>query len=108
MASDAFAGARAVIASGLEARAFPAAAIDMGGVAGSDWRDAFGRLTFDLSAPATTLDTIFDLASLTKVIATASIAMRLIGSQRLSLDRPVKDFLTGFQSPDRSGITIRH
>jgi CubicO group peptidase (beta-lactamase class C family) len=108
MAIDAFDEARAVVASGLQARAFPAAAIDVGGAAGSVWREAFGRLTFDPSAAPAAFDTVFDLASLTKVIATASIAMRLLEAQRLSLERPVADFLTAFRSPDRSRITIRH
>jgi CubicO group peptidase (beta-lactamase class C family) len=106
-APDAFEHAREVIASGLAARAFPAAVIDVGGAAGSRWREAFGRLSYDPTSPPTTLETIFDLASLTKVIATASIAMRLLESQRLSLEDPVGRYLAGFRSADRATITIR-
>ena len=43
--------------------------------AGSLWIEAFGRLTYDANAPHTTPDTIFDLSSLTKFIATTSIAI---------------------------------
>ena len=44
-------------------------------------------LTFDPYAPPATPDTIFDLASLTKVIATTTLAMRAVDSGRLTLRR---------------------
>ena len=40
--------------------------------------EAFGRLTFDPESPPTRDDTVSDLASLTKVIATASLVMRAV------------------------------
>jgi CubicO group peptidase (beta-lactamase class C family) len=105
---DAFEHARAVIESGLASRAFPAAVVDVGAAAGSLWREAFGRLSYGPASPPTTLETMFDLASLTKVIATASIAMRLVESQRLALDHAAGRYLAGFRSPDRAAITVRH
>jgi len=104
---DAFEHARAVIESGLASRAFPAAVVDVGGAAGSMWDEAFGRLSYDPASSLTTLETIFDLASLTKVIATASIAMRLVESQRLAFDHPVGRYLDGFRSADRAAVTVR-
>ena len=53
------------------------------------WRQAFGRLTYDADAPVTRLDTIFDLASLTKVIATATVLMRLVEQAKLHLSDPI-------------------
>src|SRR5262249_14139699 len=106
--SQRFASARAVILEGLADHAFPAAAVEVGGGAGAHWREAFGHLTYDASASATTTETIFDLASLTKVIATTSLVMRAVEAGRLSLDAPVADFQSGWRATDRVGVTLRH
>ena len=103
-----FPSARQVIRSGLEARAFPAASIEVGRLDGALWRESFGRLTYADDAPACVPETIFDLASLTKVIATTSIAMRLVADGWLSLDAPVTTYLPAFSGADRASITIRH
>jgi CubicO group peptidase (beta-lactamase class C family) len=68
----------------------------------------FGRLTYDADAPAVTADTIYDLASLTKVVATTTMAMILVDEGRLDLDRPVREFLPGFQGPGKEAVTVRH
>jgi CubicO group peptidase (beta-lactamase class C family) len=103
-----FPGARQVIQSGIDARAFPAATIEVGRRAGAIWQEAFGRLTYDADAADCTVNTIFDLASLTKVISTTSIAMRRVGAARLTLDSPVGRFLPAFGTGDRAAISIRH
>jgi len=100
--------AREVVLSGLAARAYPAAVVEVGRSRGPLWREAFGRLTYDANAPATRLDTVFDLASLTKVIATTSLVMRAARENRLSLDTRVADRLDGWSDGDRAAITIRH
>jgi len=55
-----------------------------------------------------TLDTVFDLASLTKPLATALAVMKLVACNQLSLDRPLGSVLPAFNRTDRSGITVRH
>jgi CubicO group peptidase (beta-lactamase class C family) len=106
--SEAFAGARALITSALEEQAFPAAVIEVGRRGGPIWREAFGRLTYAADAPACSLDTIFDLASLTKVIATTPLAMREVAAGRLTLSDRVADLIPQWQGEDRSPVTIRH
>jgi serine-type D-Ala-D-Ala carboxypeptidase len=71
----AFDAARALIAGGVRDGAYPAASIEVGRRDTMLWRDAFGTLTYDAGAAATDATTIFDLASLTKVIATATLVM---------------------------------
>lgn len=68
----------------------------------------FGRLTYDADAPPVTAGTLYDLASLTKVIATTTLAMILVDEGKLGLDRPVRDFLPGFQGPGKEAVTVRH
>ncbi len=54
-----------------------------------------------------TIDTIFDLASLTKIVATTPAVMRLIAQGRLSLDAPVARYWPAFAAHGKSQITIR-
>jgi CubicO group peptidase (beta-lactamase class C family) len=98
---------RQILHDAVEAHAFPAACIEVGGRAGRHWSAAVGALTFDPYAPPATPDTIFDLASLTKVIATATLAMRAIDAGRLTLDDPVARWLREWRGEDREHVTIR-
>ncbi len=68
----------------------------------------FGRLTWEADAPRVTADTLYDLASLTKVVATTTMAMILVDEGRLDLDRPVREFLPGFQGSGKEAVTVRH
>lgn len=52
-------------------------------------------------------DTIFDAASLTKVVATASCVMKLVEDGKARLDAPVREYLPEFAGADRAGITVR-
>jgi len=52
-------------------------------------------------------DTVFDLASLTKVVATTSCILRLSADGALSLDDPVRDYLPGFAGPGKDAVTVR-
>jgi len=84
-----FGEARRIVLEAIARRAFPAAVVEVGTARAVLWRQAFGRLTYDADAPVTRLDTIFDLASLTKVIATATVLMRLVEQAKLHLSDPI-------------------
>ena len=102
-----FEDVRALLAEAVRSGAAPAAVLEAGRAAGAVWRTAHGRLTFDPAAPPTDDDTIFDLASLTKVIATSSIAMQLVEARRLSLADRVARFVPAWRAADRGLVTIR-
>jgi CubicO group peptidase (beta-lactamase class C family) len=53
-------------------------------------------------------DDLFDVASLTKVIATTTLAARLVGGGVLDLDGPAARWLPGFERAGKGGVTIRH
>lgn len=57
---------------------------------------------------ATTLDTIFDLASLTKVVATTTAVMRLVDAGHVALDAPVCHYLPGFERAGKGAVTVSH
>ena len=72
------------------------------------YEKAFGfRATVPAEEPMT-LDTIFDLASLTKVVATTTAVMTLVEEGRLRLNDTVASKVPGFERYGKGGITIRH
>jgi CubicO group peptidase (beta-lactamase class C family) len=89
--------ARRVIEKARGAGVFPAAVVDVGSSAAALWQDAFG----------TPPQTPFDLASLTKVIATTTIVMELVRNGALGLDEPVAASFDEWRGADRDEVTVR-
>jgi CubicO group peptidase (beta-lactamase class C family) len=103
-----FPATRAVVDDGCSSAAYPAAAIEVGGAMGPRWQYVTGRLSADDAAPTAGPDTVFDLASLTKVIATAALVMRQVESGRLTLETSIADTLRGWAGPVHRAIRVRH
>src|SRR5271154_88886 len=91
-----FAAAHAVLEQAVRDRAFPGAAYGVlldGKVVALD---AVGRFTFEDDSPEIKPETVFDLASVTKVIATTAAAMLLFDRGVLDLETPLGEILPGF------------
>lgn len=71
------------------------------------YRKAFGHRTVKPRPEAMTADTIFDLASLTKVIATTTAIMQLSERDQLELDRPAATYWPEFAQNGKASITLR-
>jgi CubicO group peptidase (beta-lactamase class C family) len=97
-----------ILREAVDARAFPAASIEVGRQDRPVWRAAFGRVTYEWDSAAATLDTIFDLASLTKVIATTMLAMRLVDAGHMHLRDRISTWLPEWRGADRDTVTVRH
>ena len=95
-----------LIERAIASRAFPAATIEVGRRDRALWSDAFGRLTYAADAPATARDTMFDLASLTKVLATVPLVMNAVEAGTLALDARVADRLPAWRGADREDVTV--
>lgn len=89
------------------AGAFSAVTAEVGSVAGTAWTYAAGQLSRDAGAPAVDKRTIFDLASLTKVLATTTLGARLVAQAQLALDQPVATLVPAWTTPDRAGVLVR-
>ena len=78
------------------ARAFPGCAF--GVLTGGEivLRDGLGRFTYDPASPLVTTETVYDVASLTKVVATTAAAMLLVQRGEIELDSTVGELLPGF------------
>jgi CubicO group peptidase (beta-lactamase class C family) len=99
--------ARSLLARSVRDRIFPAAVAEAGGSGGSLWHEAFGHLTFDEGAQAAGEDTLFDLASLTKPIATTSVVMQLTASGALDISERVAAFFPEWRGNDREAATVQ-
>ncbi len=71
------------------------------------YEQAFGHLRYDAQSPPTTLQTVYDLASLTKVLATTMCLMKLYEEQRFTLDQTFSSYFPAFAVKGKESITIR-
>src|SRR5262245_21329650 len=102
-----FSSVRQILEHAVSQRAFPAAVIEVGDAGRPLWRAAYGRLTYEPGAPPATDDTIFDLASLTKVLATTTLVVQQTERGVLTLDDRVSDHIAAWEGPERAAVTIR-
>lgn len=87
--------------------AFPGAAIAIGRAGVLVEFRGFGHYRYDASRNVTP-KSIFDLASLTKVIATTTAIMKLYEADAIRLDDPVSRYIPAFGESGKSAVTIRH
>lgn len=104
---SAFLRADDVLRRGVTGRVFPGASAEFGTADAVVWQDAVGSLTYQPDATPVSHDTVFDLASLTKVIVTTNVAMRLVENAALVLDAPVGAYEPRWRAGDRSAVTVR-
>lgn len=101
-----------VVRSFIDRKAFPGAVVAVGRQGKLVHLQSFGKLSYAADAAPVTAETLYDLASLTKVIATTTMAMILVDEGRLDLDKAVQDFLPDFRSTSRGEgkeqVTVRH
>jgi len=108
-----FASAYHVLNEAIASRAFPGCAFGVLANGQVVLQDALGRFTYDKESPAVTAQTIFDVASLTKVVSTTAAAMLLFQRGLLDLDLPIGELLPGFVVGRAAGeqahrVTVRH
>ena len=108
-----FGAAYRVLEEAIAAHTFPGCAF--GVWAGGEFalKDALGRFTYEQESAAVTAETVFDVASLTKVVATTAAAMLLVQRREIDVDAPLGDLLPGFvmgRSPGDQArdVTLRH
>jgi CubicO group peptidase (beta-lactamase class C family) len=102
-----FAGARQVLDDGRMRGGFSAVVAEVGTADRPLWQHADGVLHDSASARSAALDTVFDLASLTKVLATAPLVMRLTERGALDLDDPIVTYLPLWRDVDATAVTVR-
>jgi CubicO group peptidase (beta-lactamase class C family) len=97
-----------VVARGLRAGGYPGAAVVVGRKGASVWQKGFGRLDWSESSEAVLPESsIYDLASLTKVIGTTTALMVLYDEGLIHLEDPVSRYVPGFSGGWKDSVTLR-
>lgn len=97
----------AIVRSEIRARHIPGAVVLVGNPGRIVYLRAFGERAYRPAALPMTTDTIFDLASLTKVVATTTAVMQLAEQGRIDLDAPVARYWPAFGANGKRSITVR-
>ena len=98
----------ALIQEEISQKRLPGAVVLVGVADRIVYQKAFGHRALVPAPEPMTVDTIFDLASLTKVVATTTSVMMLVEQGKLRLVDRVSTFIPGFERYGKAGITIRH
>ncbi len=106
--AEAFAPIAGLVQAAIARRELPGAVVLIGRGDEIVYHQAFGDRAVQPSREPMTEDTIFDLASLTKVVATTTSVMRLVEEGRIRLSDPVATFIPEFGKYGKRAITIRH
>lgn len=96
------------VAAGIARGLYPGAVVLIGRRDTVLYAKGYGHLTWSAkSARPSPEGTLWDLASLTKVVGTASVALRFVDRGLLDLDRPVGAYLPRFSGPVKQRVTVR-
>lgn len=97
-----------VVERGISAGGFPGASVVVGRKGYAVWEKGFGKLGWGESSAWVVPDrTIYDLASLTKVVATTTAIMILYDEGRIRLDDPAWRYVAGFSGGAKDRVTVR-
>jgi uncharacterized protein YbbC (DUF1343 family)/CubicO group peptidase (beta-lactamase class C family) len=96
-----------IIAEGIQAKKIPGAVVIVGHDGKIIFHKAYGMRSLEPTRESMTEDTIFDMASLTKPLTTATAIMQLYEQGRFRLDDPVAQYLPEFAANGKQDITIR-
>lgn len=96
------------IQQAIQVKVFPGCVVGVVDAQGTTQLIAEGTTTYEAGAKQVHVDSIFDVASVTKSIPTACLALKLIESGRLSVTDKVCDYLPDLENPHREQILIWH
>lgn len=96
-----------ILAQAIASRVFPGAVIEIGRAGGAITTITAGALTYDAAAPAVDARTIYDLASLTKVLATTALMVDELRSGRMRLNDRVRHWIDAWTGEERQAVTLR-
>jgi len=102
-----FADIDAIVQDAIEQGKMPGAVVLIGHNGRVVYRKAFGSRSIEPTREPMTVDTVFDLASLTKCIATTTSVMQLVETGRVRLNDPVSAYLPWFSPNGKAQITVR-
>lgn len=96
-----------IVNKGIEAGEMPGAVVTFASRSQILFQRAYGDRQVEPTRQPMTVDTVFDLASLTKPIATGTSVMLLIQSGKVELEQPVSEYLPEFAPNGKDAITVK-
>lgn len=100
--------ASAVLRAAVADRIFPGAIVEVGTATGAIATIAVGTIDYEAGSAAVSPATVYDLASLTKVLCTATLMAGLVERSAIALDDPVSMWSNSWRGEDRRAVTLRH
>jgi CubicO group peptidase (beta-lactamase class C family) len=97
-----------LLVEGIAANLAPGAVVLVGHATDTTYLKAHGLRSVVPNTETMTTDTVFDIASLTKVVATTTAIMTLIEQGKVRLNDPVSTYIPGFEIHNKGKITVRH
>ena len=96
------------VRAGIERGIYPGAVVVIGRRDSLLYARGYGHFTWDPASPVPSPDsTIWDLASITKIVSTMSAAMKLVDEGKLDLEAPVSKYLPRFTGGLKQRVTVR-
>jgi CubicO group peptidase (beta-lactamase class C family) len=96
-----------ILATAIGARVFPGAVVEVGGTNRPARTYTAGKLSYAPSSPTVTASTIYDLASLTKVLATTALMAGEVASGRMRINDRVRHWIPSWTGEERQIVTLR-
>jgi uncharacterized protein YbbC (DUF1343 family)/CubicO group peptidase (beta-lactamase class C family) len=98
----------AIVLDAIHEHQIPGAVLLIGHNGQVVYRKAFGNRALEPRREPMTIDTIFDIASLTKVVATTTAVMQLVQKGEVRVNEPVTKYLPEFGANGKEDITVRN
>jgi CubicO group peptidase (beta-lactamase class C family) len=106
--AQSFAEIDAAVRDGIQKGIYPGAVVVVGRRDSILYARGYGHFTWSPSSPVPDPDTtLWDVASITKIVSTTSVAMRLVDQGKLDLDAPVRRYLPRFSGGPKDQVTVR-
>jgi CubicO group peptidase (beta-lactamase class C family) len=98
-----------LVQAGIARGAYPGAALVVGSADSVLYARGYGHLAWSAASPVVDPDsTLYDLASVTKVVATTTSLMLLVDRGKIRLDAPVATYVPEFRGAGTASVTVRH
>ena len=98
-----------LVSRGIKEGGYPGAAVVVGRKGAAVWEKGFGTLSWARTSGAVDpRETVYDLASLTKVVGTTTALMILFDEGRIDVEAPVSKYLPAFAGGHKDSVTVRH
>ena len=103
-----FAEVDQAVEQGIERGIYPGAVVVIGRRDSIIYARGYGHFTWNRTSPVPSPDsTLWDIASITKVVSTAASALRLVDQGKLDLEAPVRRYLPRFSGGPKNQVTVR-